>query len=119
MFARNLFPFAQGMVAVYHDAPGSRPDAELRSHAAVIITDGFPPGIDGLEYFDLPGGRHAIMRHTGPYATLGPAWEWLYGGWLPQSGEEPRDLPPLEYYVNDPRNTPPDQLRTDIRLPLI
>lgn len=116
--ARNLFPHARGMIAVYHDSPGAKPDAELRAHAGLIIAEGFPPGIEGLEYFDLVGGRRAIMQHKGPYATLGAAFEWLYGKWLPQSGEEPRDAPPIELYVNDPRDTPPDQLRTDIRLPL-
>ncbi len=118
LFARNLLQHASGMIAVYHDAPGAKPESELRAHAAVIIADGFPAGVEGLEYFDLAGGRHAVMQHKGPYATLGAAWEWLYGRWLPQSGEEPRDAPPFELYVNDPRNTPPDQLRTDIRLPL-
>ncbi len=116
--ARNLFAQAQGLFALYHDAPGSKPDADLRAHVAIIIADGFPAGIEGLEYFDLAGGRHAIMEHTGAYATLGTAYEWLYGKWLPQSGEEPRDAPPIELYVNDPRTTPPDQLRTDVRLPL-
>lgn len=116
--ARNLFAHARGMVAVYHDAPGSKPEADLRAHAGLIVTDDFPGNIDGLEYFDLVGGRHAVMQHRGPYATLGAAWQWLYGKWLPRSGEEPRDAPPFELYVNDPRDTPPDQLRTDIRLPL-
>jgi AraC family transcriptional regulator len=116
--AHNLFPKARGLFAIYHDVPDSKPEAELRSHAAIIIGDDFPPGIAGLEYFDLAGGRHAVMAHRGPYATLASAYEWLYGKWLPQSGEEPRDAPPIELYVNDPRTTPPDELRTDIRLPL-
>jgi AraC family transcriptional regulator len=116
--ARNLFAHVQGMIAVYHDAPGSRPDAEMRGYAAVLLAPGFPEAIEGLDYFDLAGGKHAIMQHHGPYATLGSAYEWLYGKWLPQSGEEPRDAPPIELYVNDPRTTAPDQLRTDVRLPL-
>ena len=116
--ARNLFSHVEGMIAVYHDAPGSKPDTDLHAHAAVITATGFPPDIEGLEYFDLVGGKHAIMQHHGPYATLGSAYEWLYGKWLPQSGEEPRNAPPIELYVNDPRTTPPDQLRTDVRLPL-
>lgn len=117
--ARNLFSQAQGLFAVYHDAPGSKPDAELRAHVAVIVGAGFPPGVPGLEYFGLAGGRHAVLEHTGPYATLAAAYDWLYGVWLPQSGEEPRDAPPIELYVNDPRTTPPDDLRTDIRLPVV
>jgi len=118
LFARNLLQHAKGMVAIYHDAPEAKQESEMRAHAAVVMADGFPAGVEGLEYFDLVGGKHAIMQHKGPYATLGAAWEWFYGKWLPQSGEEPRDAPPFELYVNDPRNTPPDQLRTDIRLPL-
>lgn len=118
LVARQLIPHVRGMIAVYHDAPESKPEAEMKSHAAVIIDDSFPEKIEGLEYFDIAGGRYAIMQHSGPYATLGSAYEWLYGKWLPQSGEQPRDAPPIEFYVNDPRNTPPDKLRTDIRLPL-
>jgi AraC family transcriptional regulator len=115
---RNLFSQVRGMVAVYHDTPGCKPEAEQRSHAAVIIGDDFPAGVEGLEYFDLVGGKHAVLEHKGPYATLGDAYQWLYGTWLPQSGETPRDAPPVEVYVNDPRNTPADELRTDIRVPL-
>ena len=62
--ARNLFSHVEGMIAVYHDAPGSKPDTDLHAHAAVITATGFPPDIDGLEYFDLVGGKHAIMRTT-------------------------------------------------------
>lgn len=116
--ARNLFTQAQGLFAIYHDAPGSKPDAELRAHVAVIVGAAFPHSVPGLEYFNLAGGRHAVLEHTGPYATLAGAYDWLYGVWLPQSGEEPRDAPPIELYVNDPRTTPPNDLRTDIRLPL-
>jgi AraC family transcriptional regulator len=116
--ARNLSSHVESIVAVYHDAPGSKPDADLRAHAAVIMATGFPAGIEGLDYFDLVGGKHAIMQHHGPYATLRSAYDWLYGKWLPESGEEPRNAPPIELYVNDPRTTPTDQLRTDVRLPL-
>jgi AraC family transcriptional regulator len=117
--ARNLFAKTRALFAIYHDAPKSKPDTDLRAHVAVILADDFPSDLPDLNYFDLAGGRHAVLQHTGPYATLGSAYEWLYGQWLPQSGEEPRDAPPIELYVNDPRATPPDQLRTDIRLPLV
>ena len=116
--ARNLFSHVRGIIAVYRDVPGSKPDAELRAHAAAVIGDGFPADMDGFEYFHLAGGRHAVMEHRGPYPTLAAAYDWFYGKWLPQSGEEPRDARPVELYVNDPMQTPPDELRTDIRLPL-
>ncbi len=116
--ARNLLPHIRGMIAVYHDGPGSKPDSEMRSHAAMIISEDFPAGLEGLEYFDLAGGKYAVMAHKGPPATLGSAYEWLYGKWLPQSGEELGDAPPIEVYLSDPQTTPSDQMRTDVRLPL-
>ncbi len=46
------------------------------------------------------------------------AYEWLYGEWLTQSGREPDDAPCLEVYLNNPRDTAPADLLTDICLPL-
>lgn len=115
---RGLFGHIRGMIAVYHDAPGAKPEAEMRSHAAVIAAEGFPGDIPGLDYFDLAGGKYAVMEHKGPPATLASAYEWLYGKWLPGSGEEPRDAPPVEMYLSDPSTTAPDETRTNVLLPL-
>jgi AraC family transcriptional regulator len=90
----------------------------MRQGRSRTPTSGHTRPSSGLEYFDLVGGKHAIMQHHGPHATLRSGYDWLYGTWLPQSGEEPRNAPPIELYVNDPRTTPTDQLRTDVRLPL-
>lgn len=116
--ARALFPHVAGLFVVYHDAPGSKPAAQLRAHVAVERGDCFPSEVEGLDYFDVYGGRYAIMKHRGPYATLKAAYTWLYGTWLPQSGEDAGDAPPIEFYVNDPRTTRAADLRTDIRVPL-
>lgn len=114
---RGLYPHIRGMIAVYYDAPGSKPDAEMRAHAAVIAAESFPRDA-GLDYFDLAGGKYAVMEHKGAPATLATAYEWLYGKWLPQSGEEPRDAPPIEMYLSDPRTTALDDMRTNVLLPL-
>jgi AraC family transcriptional regulator len=116
---RALFPHIRGMIAVYHDAPGSKPDADVRAHAAVIAADTLPADLPGLDYFDLAGGKYAVMEHKGPPATLAAAYEWLYGTWLPQSGQEPRDAPPVEMYLSDPRTTAPGETRTNVLLPLV
>ncbi len=119
LMANSLLPHVDALFAIYHDAPESKPSAEFRSRVAVSIKDGFPDKLNGLEYFDVCGGKYAVLEHRGPYATLKAAYEWLYGTWLPQSGLEPRDSPPLEVYINDPRTTASADLRTDIRLPLL
>jgi AraC family transcriptional regulator len=67
---------------------------------------------------EIPGGRHAVLHHQGPYTDLNNAYCWLYGDWLPQSGEELADRPAFDAYLNDPRTLPPAEWRTDLCLPL-
>ncbi len=119
LIANSLMDAVDLLFCLYHDVPGTKPDEEMCSHVAVAIRESFPKDLEKLEYFDISGGRYAVLEHTGPYAMLKGAYEWLYGHWLPKSGFEPRDEPPLEVYINDPRQTPASELRTDIRLPLI
>lgn len=114
---RNLLPHARGMIGVYYDNPAETAPEDLRAHAGMAVEDGFEIP-EGLEEVTLPASRCAILEHKGPYATLGAAYDVLYGKWLPESGEEPADLPPYEVYLNDPATTPATELRTDICLPL-
>jgi AraC family transcriptional regulator len=71
-----------------------------------------------VRIIDVPASHAAVLRFKGPYAEIEAAYAWMYGTWLPQSGQEPANLPGLEEYLNDPRTTPPADLLTDIILPL-
>jgi AraC family transcriptional regulator len=46
------------------------------------------------------------------------SYQWLFGEWLPQSGKEVANAPCIEEYLNNPQNTAPTELLTDIYLPL-
>jgi AraC family transcriptional regulator len=104
-------------VAIYYDDPSAVPVADLRAHAGLEIADAadLPEGIDPVI---LPGGRHAVLRLTGPYSGLPAAWAWLYGVWLPGSGEEPAERAPFEVYLNGPDHTPAEELVTEVCVPL-
>ena len=61
----------------------------------------------------LPGGRIAVISHTGSYDGLGQAWERFMQA-VAASGEQPR-LPFWELYVTEPGpDTDPATLRTDL-----
>ncbi len=78
-----------------------------------------PVQISGeVKSMSLPERDYAVLRHTGPYDQLSDAYAWLCGVWLPRSGREAASAPPLEFYRNHPPQTPPEQLITDIHLPL-
>lgn len=115
--SRNAWGHAKGMMGIYYDDPNAVPAAELRSHAGVIVSDAAEVPT-GLEVVEAAGGKMAVMHYKGPYAGLKAAYDYLYGEWLPQSGEEPRDAPAMEIYLNNPMDTAPDDLATDVCLPL-
>lgn len=74
-------------------------------------------GDDTVTIHEVPGGRHAVVLYKGPFAHIGRGYDVLFS-WLPGSGEEPADRPLFEVNLNDPRRTPPDELLTEICLPL-
>ncbi len=107
----------------YLDDPDEVAAADLRSIASVSLPTGFSLGdaalaAQGFARGEIPASRYACLEHVGPYAELKTAWDQLYRHWLPQSGEEPADLPCLEQYLNAPYNTPPAQLRSRLLLAL-
>ncbi|MCC5618954.1 AraC family transcriptional regulator [Nostoc sp. CHAB 5715] len=115
--ARNQLQKDCGMVGLYHDDPDVVPVEALRSHACVTVGVDFKAEAP-LEPLVLPGGYFAVLTHKGPYADMPEAYRWLYAGWLPQSGRELRNDPMFELYLNNPRDTAPGDLLTEIWMPL-
>lgn len=102
---------------IYYDDPAAKPAAELRSEACLSAPEGWS-STGELRAVDIAEGRYARIEHVGPYAELPHAYDWLFGTWLPGSGEEAADRPCIEEYLNDPRQVPASELRTTVWLPL-
>ena len=117
LFARRLMKPDQTMLALYFDDPEAVAVEALRSFAAVTCDPDLVVELP-LQVKTVAGGTYAVLRHKGPYANMGLAYQWLYGTWLRQSGQELRDLPAFEIYLNTPRDVPPTELLTEIYLPL-
>jgi AraC family transcriptional regulator len=101
---------------IYYDDPKA-PRGKLDADACITVPDDWTPR-GGLELRVIRGGRYAVVLHVGPYAELERPYGFLYGTWLPTSGEEPAHAPAVEEYLNDARVVPPPELRTEIYLPL-
>lgn len=115
--SRGFWPNVRGMLGMYHDDPTAVAEKDLRSHAAFILTPGanVPDGMDE-KYID--GGEVARLRFKGPYAGLEGAYKYIFGEWLPQSGREPADQAAYEIYLNSAMEVAPEDLLTDICVPL-
>lgn len=101
----------------YYDDPDATPAEKLRSEAAVTVGDDVED--DGeITIGELAGGSYAVVRHRGCYSKLIDTYRWVYGQWLPTSGREPGDVPCFEVYLNNPQEVKPEELETDVYVPL-
>jgi AraC family transcriptional regulator len=104
-------------IGVCYDDPEVTAPDKIRYDACVTVDDDFAAGGDvGVQ--TLAGGEYAVVTHAGPYDSLGQTYAKFFGQWLPHSGRELRSRPSLEFYLNDPDSTDPDDLLTDIYAPL-
>lgn len=115
--ARNALPDVPAMIGVFFDDPDLGPEEALRSRACMPVPESITIGSPMVETI-LQAGPYAKLSYTGPYADMRRAYRWFLGVWLPASGCEPDDAPVFEAYLNDPRDVPQSELRTDIHLPI-
>jgi len=114
---RGLLGPGMMMIGIVHDDPDVTAADKIRYDAAVTVRRAVQPeGEFGV--MELAGGRYAVIRHQGPYEELGKTYQKIYGGWLPNSGYHPRDVPAFEQYLNSPMNTKPEELVTLIHVPV-
>jgi len=72
----------------------------------------------GLQHRAIPEGRYARFVLTGPYAQIWPAFDRVFK----ELAEKKVELRPefcIENYLNDPRETPEEQLLTEILVPVV
>ncbi len=104
-------------VALCPDDTATTPAEDCRYQAGVIIRDQVPVAGE-VEMMTIGDGRWAVFTHEGPYTTLAGTWGAIYRDWLPASGMELRDVAPYELYLNDASKTAPEDLRTEIHIPV-
>jgi effector-binding domain-containing protein len=82
---------------------------------------GFPvsgtfPEKDDIKSSEIPGGKLARCLYTGPYKKIEPAYNALTA-WVKENGYEATGVA-YEFYLNDPGETPQEELMTQIVFPL-
>ena len=114
---RGLLGPNMKLIGIVHDDPDVTPPDKVRYDAAVVVNRPVQPeGEFGV--MELAGGSYAVVTHKGPYEGLGKTYQRVYGGWLPQSGYQPREAPSFEQYLNSPQNAKPEDLETLLHVPL-
>jgi len=104
-------------IGISHDDPEVTEPGHLRYDACLTVDDQFQAvGEVGLQV--IPGGHYAVATHRGPLEALEATYRQLFREWVPSSGRELSSAPCFEIYRNDPSTTRPDDLVTEIYIPL-
>ena len=96
--------------------PGSPPRRWYWKVAVELYTHERPP--PGIELDAVDGGRYGLYRLVGPHEGIGTAYRRLFDEWLPGSGQSVLQRPCVELYRNTPGETAPENLVTDLCVPL-
>ena len=118
---------AYGAIAQYLGGLGERPAGPpFTAYYNMDMQDldveiGFPvsrkvAGEGDILACELPAGKIATCIHVGPYSELTPAYTAL-SEWTEAQGYEATGVA-YEFYLNDPTQTPPEELMTQIVFPL-
>ncbi|ALM82472.1 GyrI-like domain-containing protein [Bordetella sp. N] len=98
--------------------PDTTPADEFRFDICGEITAPIAPNTYGIQDIVIPGGRCAVLRHSGSPDLISETIYPFYRDWLPASGEELRDHPLFFHYLSVFPETPQDQWETDIYIPI-
>ncbi|HOX60305.1 MAG TPA: AraC family transcriptional regulator [Verrucomicrobiota bacterium] len=116
-YPRGLVQADREFIGISHDDPQITSADKLRYDACITVSQPVKPeGEVGVQ--KVAGGRYAVFLHEGPYENLIRTYQVIFGEWLPSSGQELRDVPSFELYLNTPQDTRPENLKTEIYIPL-
>ncbi|HLO98711.1 MAG TPA: GyrI-like domain-containing protein [Fimbriimonas sp.] len=111
----------QRTIGIYWDNPEEVPASKLRSAACVEIPAGYmitnTAGLP-IEKGHIAPGLYARYRYMGPYEEMEPVWTEFLSWVQDDCGKTISENPSFEVYVNDPSDTPPAQLLTEMFLPV-
>ncbi|GHV05640.1 AraC family transcriptional regulator [Bacteroidia bacterium] len=113
----KLFSAGIEHIAIYHDDPKVTEAGKLRTDICLVLPKkAEPKGEIGVK--TIEGGKYAMFLYQGSYDNLGAVYDTIYAKWLPESGEQLRNYHCFEKYINNPDNTVPEKLKTEIYVPI-
>ncbi len=105
-------------LGICYDDPTITPANKIRYEASIIISEEISPEGE-ITIKEIPCAEYAVSTHYGSYEGLEETYTNIMGHWLPGSGRDVSDQPCIEIYKNSPEQVAPEDLVTDIYIPLV
>lgn len=114
---QNLYSEGIEHICIYHDDPKVTEADKLRTYVCLVLPKhAEPKGEIGVMH--LPAAKYLVFRYKGPYEDLKSVYDTIYSCQLPDSGYKLVDAPCYEMYLNNPADTAPEELLTEIHIPI-
>jgi AraC family transcriptional regulator len=104
-------------LSIYHANLVQIPENPPRIDAAITANIDYSPSKE-MVLGEIGGCKYAKYIYTGPYDKLGEAWHDLLSEVMKNTVYAPADQPSFEVYKNEPGRVKPEELVTEIYLPV-
>jgi len=115
--AHQLFGDKFKSYGVHYTNPLTTPPDLHRVDFCLSIEGELPPHSQDIVCKTIPSGRCAVARNVGSRDNVAAA-SYLCEQWLPKSGKSLRDFPIFFHYVNVGPGIQPEEMITDVYLPI-
>ena len=103
-------------VTVYHDDPSVTEISKVRQSACLVVEKDIQ--VEGeIGKMTIKGGKYAVGHFEIDVTEFENAWNTMCV-WMTESGYEPGEGNPYEYYYADPENHPENKFVLDICIPV-
>jgi len=117
-YKKNLMGKDAMAFGIGHDDPNVTDIEKLRFDACISWDDKTVQPQGEILNKIIDGGKYAVFLHKGAYENLKSTYDMI-GDWIVEQGINLRDKPMFEKYLNrDPRRTKPENLKTEIYVPI-
>ncbi len=117
-YSNRLMKKGVRMFGISHDDPNVTEPNNIRYDACVDIEANIAKEVN-LRKLTVSGGKYAKFLHKGAYENFQETYSFIFNEWLPENNHKLRDEPCFEIYLNkDPRRTKPENLKTEIYIPI-
>ena len=111
---RNLVKMNGALMTLYHDHEYKDEDADIE--VAIPVTGKVSIHDPDIEVRNISGAKVLSLVHRGPYETVGVGWTKLHEHMVAEGLEIVGPI--RELYLNDPNDTPQDELMTELQAPI-
>lgn len=116
-YSQQLITRETTNIGITYDMPEFTHEEKIRYCACITIDHNHKAQGDiGTKL--IPGGRFATFIHQGPYAELCYTYDYIYNDWYSKNNVTLSNHPSFSIYLTDPTKVDPENLLTEVYVPI-